>query len=263
MKVNQKNTIIDNILEKKIINEDNKNQKTENDFSTTSVSNELNKNKLFVNNKDMIASKNEITPEEFEKLAKTGDIILLKTKYLSAACKRLLTCEKYDHILFVYEKSGIITFLDASIDGICQGTDWNVFKTSLAPFSYDKFVYRRLNIEEKDIQKKKIIEDNIENNLKQFIKDVSNKHYYISIFKILCKGRPKEFEIKGEWGKAFGFSCSSFIAALYSKLGFIKLENTVHSYLPGDFGRDNKLNFLPGFSLDPARIVFFPPKNIK
>lgn len=267
MRVIQKSNTISNLLEKKIKNEDNREPKTDKDNSTNSVNNsyDINKNKLYLNNNvhlnnDMIISKNEITPEEFEKLAKTGDIILLKTKYLSAACKRLFTCDKYDHILFVYEKTGIITFLDASIDGICQGTDWNTFKNSLFPFSYDIFAYRRLNIAEQDIQKKKIIENNIINNLRQFIKDVSNKHYYISVFKILCKGKPKEYEVKGEWDKAFGFSCSSFIAALYSKLGIIKLENTVHSFLPGDFGRDNKLNFIPGFSLEPPRIVDFSRK---
>ena len=258
MKVFQKNIITTNLVDNKITNEDSKIPKIDSDNSSMSVNNDLKNSKILLNKK-VSSLENEITPEEFEKLAKTGDIILLKTKYLSAACERLLTCDKYDHILFVYEKSGNITFLDASLDGICLGTDWKTFKNSV-PFSYDKFVYRKLNIEEQDIQKKKIIEDNIENNLKQFIKQVSNKHYYISIISIFFKGKPKEFEIKGEWEKAFGFSCSSFIAALYSKLGIIKLENTVHSFLPGDFGKDKKLNFLPGFSLVSKKRVVFSRK---
>ena len=261
IRIMQKNITNENILDNTIQNEENKIPKTDNDNSAVSVNKyyDTPKNKLHLNN-DLNTSKNTITPEEFESLAKTGDIILLKTKYIAAACKRLFTCGKYDHILFVYEKSGKITLLDASIEGICQGTDWKTFKNSLAHFVYDKIVYRRLNIDEKDIQKKKKIEDNFETNLKQFIKEVSNKHYYISIFSLICKGKPKEFEIKGEWEKAFGFSCSSFIAALYSKLGIIILENTVHSFLPGDFEKNNKLNFLPGFSLEPGKMLVFSRK---
>ena len=250
MRVIKSNVTMTNLLDNTTKNEFNKEPKTDYDKSTVSVNNYLK-----VHN-----TKNEITSEEFESLAKTGDIILLKTKYLSAACKRLFTCDKFDHIFFVYEKSGLITFLDASLDGICLGTDWQNFKNSLAPFDYHIFAYKKLNISEKDILKKKIIVDNIEKNLKEFIKEVRNKHYYISIFNIMCKARPKEFEIKGEWGKCFGFSCSSFIAALYSKLGIIKLKNTAHSFLPGDFERESKMDFLPGFSLEPIKKIVFTTK---
>ena len=267
MEIIQKNNKIKNILEKSIKNGDNKDPKTDNDNSTNSVNDiyDVNNNKFVLKKKfnldnNVITLENEITPEQFENLAQTGDLILLKTKYISAAFKRLFICDKYDHILFVYENSGIITFLDSSIDGICQGTDWTAFKNSLVPFNYEKITYRKLNIAEQDLQKRKIIENNIFNNLKKFVKEVSNKHYYISVLKILCKGKPKEFEIKGEWDKAFGFNCSSFIAALYSKLGFIKLEKTVHSFLPGDFEKDNKLNFLPGFSLEPPKVIVFERK---
>jgi hypothetical protein len=261
IRVMQKNITIENILDNTIQNEENKIPKTDNGNSTISVNKyyDTPKNKLHLNN-DLITSKNTITPEEFESLAKTGDIILLKTRYIVGACKRLFTCSKYDHIFFVYKKSGIITLIDTSIDGISQGIDWKTFKNSLLPFDYDEFTYRKLNIEEQDIEKKKIIEDNLDKNFQEFVKQVSNKHYYISIFNILYKGKPKEYEIKGEWEKAFGFSCGSFIAGLYSKLGIIKLHNTVHSYLPGDFAKDNRLNFLPGFSLGPKKIVVFPRK---
>ena len=254
--VNDKNITVTNIFENINI------EKTENDHNTKSSNkafDEIKSNELQLNNFTS-NSNNEISPEEFENSAKTGDIILLKTRYIVGACKRLFTCSKYDHIFFVYKKSGIITLIDTSIDGISQGIDWKTFKNSLLPFDYDEFTYRKLNIEEQDIEKKKIIEDNLDKNFQEFVKQVSNKHYYISIFNILYKGKPKEYEIKGEWEKAFGFNCSSFIAGLYSKLGIIKLHNTVHSYLPGDFAKDNRLNFLPGFSLGPKKIVVFPRK---
>ena len=229
--VNDKNITVTNIFENINI------EKTENDHNTKSSNkafDEIKSNELQLNNFTS-NSNNEISPEEFENSAKTGDIILLKTRYIFEVCKRLFTCSKYDHILFVYKKFEIITLIDASFDGICQGTDWKAFKNSLAPFDYDEFAYRKLNIEEQDIKKKKIIEDNLDKKFQEFKKQVSNKHYYISICNLLSKGKPKEYEIKGEWEKTFGFSCSSFISALYSKLGIIKLQNTVHSYFPWRF----------------------------
>ena len=256
--VNNKNITITNSVEK-TVNIEEKKDKNNCTKSSNKSFDEISQNQLQLNNFNS-TSKNEINPEEFENSAKTGDIILLKTRYIVGACKRLFTCSKYDHIFFVYKKSGIITLIDTSIDGISQGIDWKTFKNSLLPFDYDEFTYRKLNIEEQDIEKKKIIEDNLDKNFQEFVKQVSNKHYYISIFNILYKGKPKEYEIKGEWEKAFGFNCSSFIAGLYSKLGIIKLHNTVHSYLPGDFAKDNRLNFLPGFSLGPKKIVVFPRK---
>ena len=228
---NDKNITITNCLEKiniEKINNDNYTKSSNKSFD------EINNNKLQL--KKLISNlNNEIFPEEFENSAKTGDMILVKTRFMFEACRRLLTCSKYDHLFFIYKKSGIITLIEASTDGICQGIDWKTFKNSLVPFDYDIFAYRKLNIEEQDIQKRRIIEDNFDKNFHEFIKQVSNKHYYISIFNLICKGKPKEYEIKGEWEKAFGFNCGSFIAGLYSKLGIIKLQNTVHSYFPWRF----------------------------
>ena len=94
--VNDKNITVTNIFENINI------EKTENDHNTKSSNkafDEIKSNELQLNNFTS-NSNNEISPEEFENSAKTGDIILLKTRYIVGACKRLFTCSKYDHIFF-------------------------------------------------------------------------------------------------------------------------------------------------------------------
>ena len=76
-------------------------------------------------------------------------------------------------------------------------------------------------------------------------------------WEIWSKRKPKEYELNNDWNKAEGFSCSSLIAAYYIKLGIIKLDKTIHSILPGDFEENKYLNFLPGFSLGPEKIIEF------
>ena len=101
------------------------------------------------------------------------------------------------------------------------------------------------------------IQENIENVTEQFMNEVKNKKYYLSICNILFKGKPKKYEIDGEWEKADGYSCSSLVAALYIKLGVIKLQNSVHCIKPGDFEQNKNLYFLPGYSLGPEKIIEF------
>ena len=122
---------------------------------------------------------------------------------------------------------------------------------------FNKVVYRRLNIEEKNYKKKNEIQNRIENETEKFLEQVKDKKYYLSICDILCKGKPKEYELKNEWEKAEGFSCSSLIAAYYIKLGIMKFTKTIHSVLPGDFQENKKLYFQPGFSFGPEKIIEF------
>ena len=202
-------------------------------------------------------SKTYITPEDFEYIAKTGDLLLFKTRHILADIQRTFTCDNYDHIAFVHNNFGFITLFDASKKGSCKGHYWGLFKSSQNSLNFKRVCYRRLNIEEKNIAKKMKIQEKIENDTEQFMKEMNNKKYYLSFCTILCKGRPKNYEITGEWEKAEGYSCSSLVAALYVKLGIIKLNNTVHSIKPGDFEQNKNLYFLPGFSLGPEKIIDF------
>ena len=215
-----------------------------------------NKLELVLNNKYFYLN-TFITPEDFENMAKTGDILLFKTKHILSDFQRFFTRDNYDHIAFIQNNCNFITIFDASKNGACKAHYWGSFKASLNNLAFDKICYRRLNIEEKNYEKNIEIQENIENITEKFMAEVMNKKYYLSICNILFKGKPKKYEIDGEWEKADGYSCSSLVAALYIKLGVVKLENSVHCIKPGDFEQNKKLNFLPGYSLGPEKIIEF------
>ena len=215
-----------------------------------------NKLALVLNDKKFY-SKTYITAEDFEYIAKTGDLLLFKTKHILADIQRFFTCDTYDHIAFIHSNYGFITLFDASKKGTCQPHYWGSFRYSMNNLSFDKVCYRRLNIEEKNYEEKMKIQEKIENLTDQFMNEVTDKKYYLSFCNLLFKGKPKKYELSGEWHKSEGFSCSSLVAALYIKLGIIKLKNSIHSIKPGDFEQNKNLYFLPGFSLGPEKIIEF------
>lgn len=217
-----------------------------------------NKLNLVLSNKNFY-SKTFITPEDFEYNAKTGDILLFKTKHILSNLQRCFTRDNYDHIAFVQSNYGLITLFDASKVGSCKFHFWETFKSCLNHIAFKRVTYRRLNIEERNYEKKEKIQEKIEILVEEFIKEIKDKKYHLSILNLLFKGKPKDYELKGEWSKSKGFSCSSLVAALYLKLGVIKLKNTVDSIYPGDFEQNLNTNFefLPGFSLGPEKIIHF------
>ena len=214
-----------------------------------------NKLELVLNDKKFY-SQTYITPDDFEYIAKTGDLLLFKTKHILADFQRIYTCDTYDHIAFV-QNYGIIILFDASKKGTCQPHYWSNFRKYMNNLSFDKVCYRRLNIEEQNYEKKIKIQENIEILTEQFMNEITDKKYYLSFCDLLFKRRPKKYEIAGEWHKSEGFSCSSLVAALYIKLGIIQLKNSIHSIKPGDFEQNKNLYFLPGFSLGPEKIIDF------
>jgi len=201
--------------------------------------------------------KTYITPEYFEYFAKTGDLILFQTDHILTKGQRCYTCDKYDHIALIFKNYGLLSLFDASKKNKCQYHYWGTFMATLNHLFFFKVVYRRLNIEEKDKKKKIEIQNKIEKDTEEFLEGVIDKKYHLSLCDILFKRKPKEYELNNDWNKAEGFSCSSLIAAYYIKLGIIKLDKTIHSILPGDFEENKYLNFLPGFSLGPEKIIEF------
>lgn len=218
------------------------------------MNNELN---LIFSHKKSFNSKTYITPDFFEYTAKTGDIILFKTNHILTKLQRLYTCDNYDHIALVYSRYGFLSLFDASKKNKCQHHFWGGFLAYFNNLFFDKIVYRRLNIEEKNYKKKMEIQDRIEKETEEFLEQVKDKNYYLSICNILFKGNPKDYELNNEWDKADGFSCSSLIAAYYIKLGIMTFNKTVHSVLPGDFEQNKHLCFKPGFSFGPEKIIEF------
>ena len=217
----------------------------------------MNKLNLIFSHPKHFNKKTYITPEYFEYIAKTGDLILFQTNHILTKAQRCYTCDKYDHIALIFKNYGLLSLFDASKKNKCQYHYWGTFMATLNHISFFKVVYRRLNIEEKNMKKKIEIQNKIEKDTEEFLEQVIDKKYHLSLCNILFKGRPDEYELNQDWNQAEGFSCSSLIAAYYIKLGIIQLDKTIHSILPGDFEENKYLNFLPGFSLGPEKIIEF------
>ena len=199
-----------------------------------------------------------ITLSEFERTAKTGDILLFQTMNTLANFQRVYTCDNYDHVgIILKENNGIKIFESTSI-GKCSPLSWNIFKILFFNLVYKKIALRKLIYENNDkkleAENKKIIEEKCKN----FLKEIKGKNYYLSILKFLCCQKPETYEYEKKFEKSEGFCCSALAAALYIKIGIAKLQKSVHSIKPGDFEqRKNKIYFEQGYSLGPEQIIEF------
>ena len=199
-----------------------------------------------------------ITPYEFEKQVKTGDLLLFKTRDTCANCQRCFTCDDYDHVGIILKKNIKIYIFESTSLGKCTPLSWNSFKQLFFNLVYYKIAYRKLNYEDDDLEKQLEIQKKLEQNCKFFTEELKGKDYFLSISRILCYKSPDKYEYEYNWNQAKGFCCSALVAAMYLKLGVVKLEKSVHSTLPGDFEQDNnRLTFREGYSLGPEKIIEF------
>ena len=201
---------------------------------------------------------NFISLKEFESTAKTGDLLLFKSRFCGSKFQRLLSGDNYDHIGLFERKYDILSIYQSSLNGNIGFLFWDSFIDNSLYLYYDLVTYRRLNIEaenEKELKKK---QKELENKFENFVQDTKKKKYYLSIKKLIFCSDLEENQAKGEWDKVEGFSCSSLAIAFYIQIGAIKYEKNIHSVRPGDFQYNkDKLTFNDGFSFGPERIIEF------
>ena len=199
-----------------------------------------------------------ITVSDFERQAKTGDLLLFKTIDTCANCQRFFTCDNYDHVGIILNKNKKIYIFESTSLGKCTPLSWNSFVQLLFNLVYYKIAYRKLNYENKNDENRKKNMQKLEENCKSFIEEIKGKDYYLSIPRFLCCKTPDNYEYEKDWNKAKGLCCSALAAAIYIKVGVIKLEKSVHSTRPGDFEHDrNRITFEEGYSLGPEKIIEF------
>ena len=200
-----------------------------------------------------------ISLEEFASIAKTGDLMLFKSKSCGSKCQRFLSRDTYDHVVLIERKNEVISLYQSTLHGDIDFIFWDLFLTYSSEQTFDKIVYRRLHIEAENKKEFKNMQKEIEAKFEQFVKETKDKKYYLSIQNLVfCDGIDQD-QVNGEWSNMKGFSCSALAAAFYIKIGAIKQERNIHSARPGDF-QDNKniLKFNQKFSLGPERVLFFP-----
>jgi hypothetical protein len=200
-----------------------------------------------------------ISLEEFASIAKTGDLLLFKSRHCGSRFQRFLSRDTYDHVAIIEKKNDVLSLYQSTLSGNIDFVFWDLFLIYSSEKNFDKIVYRRLHIEAENKKELKNIQKEIVEKFEQFVKETNDKTYYLS-FKnlVFCDGIDQD-QVNGEWSNMKGFSCSALAAAFYIKIGAIKQERNIHSARPGDF-QDNKniLKFNQKFSLGPERILFFP-----
>jgi len=198
-----------------------------------------------------------LSVSEFEKICKTGDLLLFRTDDICATCQRMYTLDKYDHIAVIVKDLKFSIFESTSY-GKCSLLLWKDFCRWSFNLAYFKIAYRKLNYENKEKNKEIENKNNFEKKFFEFLDKLKGKDYYLSIPKFLCCKKPDSYEKEKKWEETKGFCCSALVAAMYLTIGIMKLEKSVHSTKPGDFEQDrNCIRFNEGYSLGPEKIIEF------
>ena len=196
-----------------------------------------------------------LTHLEFEKKAKTGDILIFRGFECPAKLQRCYTHSEYDHVALLIRRNGVLNVYEATSKEGCKVRPWRDFILYLWNLLYDKIVYRELVINSED---KIRIELDIQRNVENFLTKTEKKKYHISICDIVCGKKEKEYEKKNLWEKAEGYTCSALVCGAMINMGVMNYSQNVEAILPGYFSKENKnIRLNPPFALGPETIIDF------
>ncbi|VWU49958.1 PH domain-containing protein, putative [Hepatocystis sp. ex Piliocolobus tephrosceles] len=181
-----------------------------------------------------------ISVDVFEKIADTGDILLFRSKVMTAKIQRVLTRGEYDHIGMILrnDKNDLFILEALSNMGVIL-TPWYSFKKNKWIEQYTRIALRRL------------IWDNCEENLQKllnFLKNTVGKKYDLKIINFLV---PKMDDN--------GYFCSELIAECWKIMGVIP-KNTPSSYIwPSNFSKkfEDKIQLQSGCQLNNELYIDF------
>ena len=228
----------------------------------------------------------------FNKVAKTGDLILFRSFSFCSQCQRCITKGQYDHIgllikyyneLYVYETTGR--------DGVLV-RKWYEFIHYYWYLLCEKMTFRKLIVTQ-DAMKKFITNNNYESlpnlgkktsnftsgfsdsnldylskaeierqfyylltmKIDNFVQNNKGKKYYFSLWKYFFKSFYKSK--KTDNFKNEGYFCSELIAAVYNYCEIISNKINITNYLPSSFAENGDASFNEGFGLGPEYIIIF------
>ena len=192
---------------------------------------------------------------EFEKKAKTGDILIFRGFECPAKLQRCYTHSEYDHVALLIRRNGVLNVYEATSKEGCKVRPWNDFILYLWNLLYDKIVYRELIITSDD---KNRIQCDIQRSVDNFLVKTEKKKYHISICDIVCGKKEKEYEKKNLWEKAEGYTCSALVCGAMINMGVLNYSENVEAILPGYFSKENKnIKLNAPFSFGPEIIIDF------
>jgi len=171
-----------------------------------------------------------LSEDRFLEQADTGDIVLFKTKNISASIQRSFTRSEYDHVGLIlrYSTGEIVLFEATGREGVglCR---WKTFMRCKWHLLYSKIMYRKLEINRTD---------DVINGIEKFVRYSVGKKYKITPTKLLKR---KSTVKEDENVEDRTFFCSELVAACYKKIGLLPQEVSAAQYLPGSFAAEKKL----------------------
>jgi len=204
-----------------------------------------------------LAFPKSVKATEMIKLARTGDIVLFKSKHPSGLIIRSWSGGDYDHIALAYRFNSDIVLLEALGGGFIGGAKtegikifaWQNFISEKWYDQYSAIAIRRL------VGPSKLAKRHIVRKLAQFLKtvyhDQSPKYSWnpmkaISTRPSLPPNDPKRT-----------YFCSELIAKAYKEAGLLRTSVPTAAYYPSYFQKKKDLKLLKGFELSSDIFVDF------
>ena len=182
-----------------------------------------------------------ISDKDFRMRVTTGDIVLFRSKNLTAKLMRGLTRSQYDHVaLALRYESGDIALLEATNNEGVNIVYWEDFYFNDWFREYDRIVFRHLEVHRTD----QMVAE-----LENFLEATLGKKYGISAKKIFSRFRNSEDDTEEK------FFCSELVAAAYRQIGVLAESIAPSTIWPGDFsGTSTKLHLVKA-RLCPEQVI--------
>lgn len=180
-----------------------------------------------------------ISNSHFIQEANIGDVLLFRSKNLSAKLQRGVTRSKYDHVAMILRwQEGVVGLLETTNKTGVQILLWEDFVSYRWHLLYSRLVFRKLETERTNEMMEK---------LEKFLEISQGKKYSLSPTKIF-KNRAV--------GEEENFFCSELVASAYKALGVLSADTNSSTYLPGDFSSKKNLK-LVNSSLSQEYLIDF------
>ena len=177
--------------------------------------------------------------QQFIEEANIGDVLLFRSKNLSAKLQRGVTASKYDHVAMLLRwNNNVVGILEATSNTGVQVLLWEDFMRNNWHLLYSRLVFRKLDIHRTDEALQQ---------LEKFLSNVEGMSYSLSPTKIFKKRK---------FGEEENFFCSELVASAYKALGVMADDVKSSSYLPVHFSSKKNLPLL-GCSLSQEYLIDF------
>lgn len=200
------------------------------------------KERIYTNLTEKLWKYERISEDFFTNNTTTGDLLLFRSKGLSAKIQRGITGSKYDHVAIVLcYSSGKVCLLEATQTCGVDILNWEYFVAIGCHLGVERIAYRKLKIERTEELMMKF---------ENFIKKVNGKAYGLSVKKFL------PYYQKAEPGDENDFFCSELVASAYQAIGILPTNFGSNNYLPGIFSEERALK-LKNAELGNEQIIDF------